>query len=200
LDCSLLLGSLHGGSNEIYPPWSDEILISMHKLLMDMRHRHAINKESFGDEGFPGWGIGRYPEDVYDGDGTSGGNPWFLCTASVSEVIFRSITHFVSQRHLEITDVNLPFFQNVLRDPKVGRVGDEDEAFNSTLILLSSWADGFLEVVRKHAANRFHLSEQFDRNQPGFQKGAKDLTWSYGSVIEALEWRKRARQMLGWQH
>src|SRR4051812_42703474 len=39
LDCAIQLGSLYAGGDDVYPPWSDEVLISMHRLLEDMRER-----------------------------------------------------------------------------------------------------------------------------------------------------------------
>jgi glucoamylase len=42
---------------------------------------YAINQR----EGVPGIAIGRYPEDVYSGNGFSGGNPWILTTLAVAE-------------------------------------------------------------------------------------------------------------------
>src|SRR5438067_683903 len=32
----------------------------------------------------------RYPEDVYDGVGTSLGNPWYLATTSMAELFYRA--------------------------------------------------------------------------------------------------------------
>jgi len=197
LDCALPLAALHGGSDDIFPPWSDEILISTYRLLQDMKTRHKVNNEADGKPGRPGWGIGRYPEDIYDGTGTSKGNPWFLCTSSVSEIFYRTVSHFIAEGAFEITNMNLPFFENVFPNAKIGRITKDSMDFNATMVALNEWADGFLNVVKTHAMEGGRLSEQFDGNAPGFQKGAKDLTWSYGSLIEALERRQLARKDLG---
>jgi glucoamylase len=35
--------------------------------------------------------VGRYAEDVYDGDGKSAANPWFITTFAVSEILHRFV-------------------------------------------------------------------------------------------------------------
>ncbi|PRT53817.1 Glucoamylase GLU1 [Wickerhamiella sorbophila] len=49
-------------------------------LNADFQLRYPINYESPG-------GVGRYPEDAYDGYTVSLGNPWFLTTAAVAETL-----------------------------------------------------------------------------------------------------------------
>lgn len=80
LDCGLILGTIHGGQSDVFPPWSDEVLVSMQMLVDDMGRRYAINYKAppyyKEDEKLRGVGIGRYPEDIYDGVGFTGGHPW----------------------------------------------------------------------------------------------------------------------------
>lgn len=52
-------------------------------LTTDFALRFPINSGRTG-------GIGRYPEDMYDGVARNGGNPWFICTAVVAEALIRS--------------------------------------------------------------------------------------------------------------
>jgi len=71
IDCALLLGSLHGGQEDLFPPWSDEILASLETLVSDMAMRYPINKYRTPyypeeDNRLRGVGIGRYPEDRYE--------------------------------------------------------------------------------------------------------------------------------------
>lgn len=68
IDCSLVLGALHGGSDDLYPSWSDEVLASMEKLITEMAILHPINRLTppYHPEGrLRGVGIGRYPEDRF---------------------------------------------------------------------------------------------------------------------------------------
>jgi glucoamylase len=209
LDCGLLLGSLHalpanGSEDEaVYPPWSDEMLVSLLALTHDQRDRFPINSSPSEDEdedvvegnSFEGTGIGRYPEDVYDGYGTSnrGGNPWFLCTSSAAEVLYRTASHISVVGNLTITDVSLPFYESLLAtsslDVDVGTFGPSDALFHSILEHLHAAADQFLEIVKTHVDAEGRMSEQFDR-VTGYLRGAEDLTWSYGAFLQAVRSRK----------
>ncbi|KAL7275655.1 Glucoamylase, intracellular sporulation-specific [Rhizina undulata] len=201
LDCALLLGAIHGSQDDVFPPWSDEILVSMHKLIQDMGTRHPINMQRTPfypeEDKLRGVGIGRYPEDVYDGVGFGIGNPWFLCTSSVSDVLYDSIIHFKKQGYFEINDVNIPFYHSLASNGKavVGRYTAKQPEYKQYLNAMFTYADSFLNVIRWHATADGRLSEQFHRVS-GFQMGARDLTWSYGSFIEAVEKRTVARKAL----
>ncbi|KAI2479605.1 Glycoside hydrolase family 15 protein [Pyrenophora tritici-repentis] len=209
LDCGLLLGSLHGQASEgsahkaVYPPWSDEILVSLLALTRDQRDRFPINSrpsdenqdDDVNEESFQGTGIGRYPEDVYDGYGDSnrGGNPWFLCTSSAADILYRTASHISVAGNLTITDVGLPFYESLLAssslDVNVGTFGPSDALFYSVVERLQFTADQFLEVVKSHVDAEGSMSEQFDR-VTGFMRGAVDLTWSYGAFLHAVRARK----------
>jgi len=207
LDCGVLLGAIHGAAEgaaeESFAPWSDEVLVSLLELVKDQRQRFPINavpKTPVTDAGkfdqLAGVGIGRYPEDEYDGYGVSsaGGNPWFLCTTSVSEILYRSASHLATTKLLNVTAIGLPFWSALLQDDDLEagtlyKSGDDD--FAKALHRLKSVGDAFLAVVRKHADGEGALSEQFDR-VTGYERGALDLTWSYGAFLQAV----RARQML----
>lgn len=209
LDCGLLLGSLHalpadGSEDEaVFPPWSDEILISLLALSRDQRDRFPINSSPSDEQGngeveewaFEGTGIGRYPEDVYDGYGTSnrGGNPWFLCTSSAAEILYRTATEFSTSSNLTITDLGLPFFESLLAtsslDVSPGTYGESNALFHSIIERLKATGDQFLEVVKTHVDAEGSMSEQFDR-VTGYMRGAEDLTWSYGAFLQAVRARK----------
>jgi glucoamylase len=211
LDCGILLGSLHAtpydesGEQTVFPPWSDEILISLLALARDQHDRFPINSSPAEDKdddeedfAFKGTGIGRYPEDVYDGYANSyrGGNPWFLCTSSAAEILYRSATHFSASSNLTITTLALPFYRSLLSssslDVEVGTFGPSDALYNSVIERLKSTGDDFLEVVKTHVDAGGSMSEQFDR-VTGYMRGAKDLTWSYGAFLGAVRARKLAR-------
>ncbi|RPB05985.1 hypothetical protein L873DRAFT_1661085 [Choiromyces venosus 120613-1] len=201
LDCSIILGSIHGGQSDLYPPWSDEMLASTQMFINQMQMLHPINKQKPPyypeDERLRGVGIGRYVEDIYDGVRTSEGNPWFLCTSSVSDIFYTAIAHFVDEGELRITRINRPFFNrlNPTGKAKLGRVTSSDLDFRNYLQAMFTYADSFLNVIRYHAKADGRLSEQFDKYD-GFQRGAHDLTWSYGSFLMAVDKRQTAREKL----
>jgi glucoamylase len=173
-------------------------------LTRDQHDRFPINSSPPEDQdddvevyAFKGTGIGRYPEDVYDGYGNSnrGGNPWFLCTSSAAEILYRTASFISMSSNLTITSLALPFYQSLLStsslDVHVGTFGPSDALYNSIIERLKVAGDGFLEVVKAHVDAEGSMSEQFDRID-GYMRGARDLTWSYGAFLGAVRARKKA--------
>lgn len=212
LDCGLLLGSLHAlprdqsSEEAVYTPWSDEILVSLLALSRDQRERFPINSKSVEDQddemedsAFEGTGLGRYPEDVYDGYGNShrGGNPWFLCTSSAAEVLYHTASH-ISTTNLTITPIGLPFYEALLSSSSlnvnVGSYGASDALYHSVIERLAAAGDEFLEVVKTHVDAKGSMSEQFDR-VTGYMRGAEHLTWSYGAFLSAVRARKAFKKL-----
>lgn len=206
LDCALLLGSIHGfpsnhiSDTPVYAPYSDEILVSLLALINDQRTRFPINiahssTEDDDDNILEGVGLGRYPEDVYNGyDSDHQGHPWFLCTSSAAEILYRTASHLSSTSNLTITSRGYPFYKSLLASSSLvpelhTTYGPNDTIFHSVLEGLRNLGDEFLEVVKSHASQEGNMSEQFDRNT-GFQRGARDLTWSYGAFLQAVRARK----------
>ncbi|KAH7130446.1 glucoamylase I precursor [Dendryphion nanum] len=206
LDCALLLGSLHGYPSEqsshepVYAPHSDEALVSLLALMRDQRTRFPINIEHSSSENeddvLEGVGLGRYPEDVYNGyDSDHTGHPWFLCTSSAAEILYRTASHISTTSNLTISSLGFPFYKSLLSSsslvPEIGSTyGPNDAVFHSVVDRLRDLGDGFLEVVKRHASAEGNMSEQFDR-RTGFQRGARDLTWSYGAFLQAVRARER---------
>jgi glucoamylase len=135
-----------------------------------------------------GPGIGRGPGDDY-----YGGNAFFFLTAAFAEHDFRVASRLMQQKGAVLADTNrLPTLRHVLRaDVKEGtkfalpskEVADafarEGEAFLQTI----------LDVIPPDGS----MSEQFSKEN-GSPVSAKDLSWSYASVLTAVlareEWRR----------
>ena len=61
-------------------------LATLRELDREFEYRYPINRVNQNRDGeFMGPALGRYPEDIYDGVGFSGGNPWFLATLAAAE-------------------------------------------------------------------------------------------------------------------
>lgn len=94
LDAAVLLAVLHvGGKND--EPWSatdDRILATIVRFVGSFKDGlYAIN-EGKGRQDWKGAiAVGRYMEDVYDGDGKSKANPWFIATYGVSQILYRCV-------------------------------------------------------------------------------------------------------------
>jgi glucoamylase len=206
LDCGVMLGSIHGlpspdfGHRPIYPPYSDEILVTLLAFVQDQWTRFPINLQESGAhqaDTLRGVGLGRYPEDIYDGYGTApaGGNPWFLCTATAAEILFRTVEHLTATKILKITDLSLPFYSALLSPTSLKPLPDRSyntssPLFQAAIERLKAVGDEFLSIIKKHADGEGSLSEQFDK-VTGFERGARDLTWSYGAFLQAVRARKK---------
>lgn len=205
LDCAVLLGSLHGLPSQdeedeaVFPPWGDEVLGSLLALVSDMRARFPVNAAEGEEPRFEGTGVGRYPEDVYDGYETSVGHPWFLCTSSAAEILHRTAEHLdTPNSSLTTNPLNIAFYTSLLApdssapDIKVNTTYyPNDETFKSVVDRLRLVGDEFLGVVRRHVDEGGAMSEQFD-GETGFLRGAEDLTWSYGAFLSAGRARRAA--------
>lgn len=232
MDCSVLLGSIHGNALEptypdpaVFPPHDDAVLVSLLKLVRDQRDRFPINAqpeqpEAGDDASFAEQdplrpaGVGRYPEDAYDGyasPGPGSGNPWFLCTASVAEILFRTSEHLNQTATLEVSETGWEFWRGLVCpatvpsasifsssssdcplswDRKRYAAGDGTGVVELAQQRLKAVGDGFLAVIKRHAKGDGSLSEQFDR-WTGYERGAEDLTWSYGAFLQAVWARQR---------
>lgn len=175
----------------------DDLLIAtilpyVHSFDYPINHqRLAQFEESFqqGVSGYVATGVGRYAEDVYDGVGTSHGNPWFICTATIAETIFFIAQHLSQQPPdfvLEKTPLTREFYSTFVASDRIRR---DSEEYQQLLDRLVDLGDSFLDVIREHQAHNGDMSEQFNRYN-GFMQGAEKLTWSYGSFWSAV----RARQ------
>lgn len=215
LDSALFLGSIHAidlfswdgqaDDKAIYPPYSDEVLSSLVQYIGDMRRRYPINEKRLGmfekngvNSSLVGVGVGRYPEDIYNGTGTSQGNPWFLCTATVSHTLYLLADYLYTRPdsfNLTVTKHTLPLFGMFL-DKTEGFdwskpnfvLTRDDKSYNSVVKSIMAYGDSFLDVIREHVATNGDMSEQFSRFD-GYMKGAERLTWSYGAFWAAVRQR-----------
>ena len=88
LDVAVILGVLHGGNQKgAFSVFDENVLRTAEKLEKTFKDLYPVNSVTVDRDGakmLPG--IGRYPEDTYDGVGTDGvGNPWFIATHALSE-------------------------------------------------------------------------------------------------------------------
>ena len=127
----------------------------------------------------------RYPEDVYNGTGTSLGNPWYLTTAAMAELFYRAAASYNTSGVIEVTNTSLPFWNYFApsANATAGSAYSSPSATYSSLIgSLEGWADAFVRRIKYHTPAGGHLSEEFNRNT-GVAQGAADLTWSYASLL-----------------
>ncbi|KZN50083.1 glycoside hydrolase family 15 protein [Pseudoalteromonas luteoviolacea] len=178
-------------------PHEDKVLATAYALhqAFDLLYLiNAIEHTTSGDPVAPG--IGRYPEDKYAGSGPLGqGNPWFLCTASLSSICYKAAALFAEQKNIEINKYNLGQLNLAVKlvDPKcqleVGECfSNRTKTFKSIISGLKALGDAYLRRIQIHAGEHTSLSEQFSRYD-GYMTSAEHLTWSYVSVAIAIDLR-----------
>ncbi|KAF3905660.1 Glucoamylase [Orbilia brochopaga] len=184
LDCGVLLGVLR--SPYVFTPGSEQALATTEAMVRAFEGLYPINQRNSG----PGFGIGRYPEDTYDGVSTSSkGNPWFICTATVAHTIFAATSEFTSASSISVTPTSLGLFKRAYSGAKEGVYKSGSSDYNNIIAGFKRLGDGFLEVLQRHGYQNGSFAEQFDREN-GFNRGARDLTWSYEAVLGAMRARK----------
>ncbi|GIJ82035.1 hypothetical protein Asppvi_000538 [Aspergillus pseudoviridinutans] len=188
-DANSILGIIHtfdpsaGCDEETFQPCSDRALASHKEVVDSFRSLYPINAD------IP-WGqavaVGRYPEDVYQG-----GHPWYLCTLAAAEQLYDALYQWESLGSLTVTNVSLAFFQDLYPSATVGTYVKHTSVFASITAAVRDYADGFLRVVQKYTPTNGALAEQFSRYD-GTPVSAQDLTWSYTSLLSAIQARRRA--------
>lgn len=210
LDAATLLAALH--SHEIGRPETETIPFDVddHRILntllymvSDMKYRYPINNVNSLIQQNGGIGLGRYPEDLYDGYGTSEGNPWFIATASAAEVVLRTIYKVLYRKQdLVIFANNRKFFatfcgawidQMPPDDSKTLAYGSQE--YSQVISAMFSYANKFLKVVMSHVDTNHRMLEQFNK-YTGYMQGAEDLTWSYSSFYNCARWRFKVAELV----
>ncbi len=193
LDVAVILGVLHAefeiGAFSIE---DSRVLATALKLEDAFRAIYPINH--FPSDLAPG--IGRYPEDTYDGYNTSGrGNPWYLATHALAEFYYKLAVKTSGLNLLRITNENRAFYENVTgKRFSVGAALNLTER-NQVIQAMVDKGESFLSRSRYHTPPGGNQAEQFNRDT-GAPQGARDLTWSYASFISLYEARQNAMMRL----
>lgn len=204
LDVAVVLGIIHGyASDGVYSYTSDQVLSTALRIATSFLSVYPIANTTTDASGLVlGIPIGRYPEDVYNGTGTqtNGGNPWYLCTAALSQYMYAASSSYNAAGSISITNTSLPFFTYFAPEAalEVGQTytygsPQYDQVVNS----LNGWGDAFMRTIKFYTPADGHLSEEFNRNT-GVPQGAADLTWSYASVLTAAFARAEVRGQKGY--
>ncbi|CAO3667930.1 unnamed protein product [Rhizopus stolonifer] len=183
LDVSTLLAANLGSVEDgFFTPGSEKILATAAAIENAFASLYPINSNL---PSYLGNSIGRYPEDTYNGNGNSQGNPWFLAVNGFAELYYRAIKEWVNNGSVTVSNISLPFFKKFDSSATAGKtysVGTTD--FNNLAQNIALGADRFLSTVQTHAFKNGSLAEEYDRTT-GVSTGARDLTWSHASLITA---------------
>lgn len=198
VDVATLLALNHAGDRKtsqgkkgddgepVWAPWSERALATLDRLVEVFGRIYKIN----GDRKIvDGVAVGRYPEDSYDGVGTSVGHPWFLACHGVAEALYLTADHFASRDEFVVTKFNVHLLRRFAPTVKEGTVSRGEPDFEKVLRGLRKMGDGFLKVGKEYADADGKMSEQFHRDT-GVMRGARELTWSFSSWLTAEEARR----------
>jgi glucoamylase len=193
LDTAVILGVLHAGLNDGFMSLTDDrVLSTVERIKNDFKGRYAINwRDTDFDGQLLGTAMGRYPEDKYTGYNSEGlGNPWYLLTNALGEFYYKAARRFSEDKQITVSKVNTRFFQSLPLAKhlqlRVGQVyGEKDAAFREIVRAMREAGDAALRRTKLHAASDGSLDEQMNRDN-GYAQGARDLTWSYASMLTAI--------------
>jgi len=203
LDIAIVLASLAGETNypgtpemDLYGPTDTKILKTVNWLNQVFNDGTFNVQNQDNARGLPGVLIGRYPNDTYSGYGSGQGNPWILATNAMGELYYRNSKKLfslasdqrVGRNRNEILSYTTPERMHLYRQ-LLGANYPRNQTLTALARAFAQNGDGYLLRVRYHVEGaNFHLSEQINRDN-GQEQGANDLTWSYGTVLSAMQTR-----------
>ncbi|GAB9477349.1 hypothetical protein Gpo141_00014414, partial [Globisporangium polare] len=202
LDAAIPLGAVHGDLGDgLFAPQDDRILASVFALESGFINEYTLNTKVTTDSaGRPlSVAIGRYYGDVYDGAGTSKGNPWYLTTLSVAETVYRAATAYVKAGSITVTSLNQKLFNGASPaglglNVATGTYAKGSTNFVAIIQALQTYGDKHVRRVQFHGAAGYHVNEQFNRDT-GLAQGVNDLTWSYASLLSLNFAREELRTL-----
>lgn len=194
LDIQILLAYLHTQSDVN----DSRLMSSFQKLRASFKESYPINQRPSPFK--YAVAMGRYIGDAWDGVDRTGGNPWFLATFGSGEFLFRLAHSLEKSQKLLIDANNVEFLAELVGafDSSAGQairekqglvLKAEDALFQSLQLALKKAGDEFLMLGLSHGGRDARLSEQFNRDS-GLMQGAENLTWSYASLLSALQARR----------
>jgi len=165
---------LRGSTGRLPSPSSALAARSASQLAALFCRIYPVNRKDT-EEGVPGVLFGRYEADRYGANHE--GNPWILITAALANLLYKASAEASEQ---PMTEEAAAAWATFLGQPGPASPAD-----------LVAGGDAVLLRIRHHVGNDLRLHEQIDRHT-GLQYNAKDLTWSYAEVLEALQSRRIA--------
>jgi glucoamylase len=178
-DSAVIVGFNDGydSSDRLFAPTSVEVAMTVSSYNTMFCSEYSINTADTA-AGLPGVLYGRYQGDTY-----AGGNPWVLSTAALASLFYRGA--------LDILTYGVPSTAALTAWKSAFNTASLPSDKASLAKYFAAQGDGVLLRLRNHVTARgFHLDEQIDRSS-GVQTSAKDLTWSYAEVLNAMNYRSQ---------
>lgn len=192
LNSAILLALLYGNlndNNDFFSLDNDAVLSTVFYMQNSFAKIYPVNLKYKNNDTL----IGRYINDVYDGNHFEYGNPWVLTTAALAEYYFSLARIYLIKQKIEITPTNKMFFKQLSNDiehPITISVKTHPKQFYRLIKQLIKVGDSLIKHIKQYAIcyapnDCLHFAEQIDR-ATGEQISAKDLTWGYASLLSAM--------------
>lgn len=120
----------------------------------------------------------------------------YLTTLAAAEQLYDALYQWDKQGSIDITDVSLPFFTDLVNNTKTGSFDSSSSEYESITGAVKAYADGFIDIVQAYTPSDGALSEQFSRDS-GDQASAALLTWSFASFLTTVA-RRNGQVPLSW--
>ncbi|EAA27730.2 carbohydrate-binding module family 20 protein [Neurospora crassa] len=180
-DINSVLTSIHnfdpaaGCDVNTFQPCSDRALAN-HKVVVDSMRFWGVNS---GRTAGKAAAVGRYAEDVY-----YNGNPWYLATLAAAEQLYDAVYVWKKQGSITVTSTSLAFFKDLVPSVSTGTYSSSSSTYTAIINAVTTYADGFVDIVAQYTPSDGSLAEQFDKDS-GAPLSATHLTWSYASFLSA---------------
>lgn len=153
-------------------------------------------------QGIKGVLIGRYTQDIYDGNQSVHGNPWFLCSAMLATTYYLIAIELLKGEKILVNNLTMQFLtQTTSLTFVLDDIIDENHPhFSALLESFLKEGDAILALLKQYSAtypdgSTMHMSEQIDRVS-GEQISARDLSWSYAELLHTLHERENLVNLL----
>lgn len=202
IDSSLLITLFHGQFLQIddeFSLTSSRVLSTIFYIQTSFESLYHINIENKMSGNNEGPLIGRYVQDVYDGNHSIYGNPWILCSNMLAAIYYAIASALSNGKNITVDFFSQPFLSQLSPTLKFSlneSIDSQHQHFNQIIECLFKKGDAILQAVKKHSTTYLdgtilHMAEQIDRTS-GQPVSARDLSWSYASLISAINARENA--------
>lgn len=200
LDTSVLISLVAGQTAKIEDEFSltsDRSLSTFYYMRNAFEGLYQINVAQ-RMRGKKGVFLGRYAQDIYDGNHFIYGNPWFIPTNALASAYYGIIGQLLQGKTINVTFLVQQFLSQVAPSLKFNSndsINKNHKKFRDLINHLFEEADAILTFVKEHCmtemdGSRMHMSEQIDRAS-GEQISARDLSWSYASLLSTIKIREK---------
>lgn len=196
LNTSIILAALYGDQHNHSIDWTvadPRVMSTVYYLRNSFAMLYRININHSNEPPM----LGRYPNDIYDGNKFEYGNPWILTTHALADFYYQLANYYLRTGSIEIESENILFFQQMnlrfIQKP-INITNKNKDQFECVINALLNEGDKILLNAKQYAtceqsSDCYHFSEQIDRTT-GAAVSAKDLTWNYVTLLSALKSRE----------